>query len=236
MNTCSSSAPLIDVSQLSYQYGNVAVWEGVNFAVFSGEITYLVGANGSGKSTLLRCLSGQTKAREGSIHIDGQRFPSNDRSLLGRLFFVADVPTFYDDLTAEEHLEFILKAQGRSSQISYGLELLERFGLTRFKQQLPSSFSRGMRTKLALAIAFTLQTDILLLDEPFGPLDYDSRRLVCELIVKAASEDTSVFLSCHQEVSSLVPDRVLSIEDGSLVEFSYEELLAIWSCASDAPL
>lgn len=231
-----SPTTLMEVSGLSYRYGNVDVWEDISFTMLSGEIIYLMGANGSGKSTLMHCLSGQTKAREGSIYIEGQCFPSNDRSLLSRIFFVPDVPTFYDDLTAEEHLEFILKAQGRSNQIPYGLELLERFGLTRFKQQLPSSFSRGMRTKLALAIAFTLQTDILLLDEPFGPLDYDSRRLVCELIAKAASDDTAVFLSCHQEVSPLAPDRVLLIEDGDLTELSYEELLVRWSRTSDTRL
>lgn len=229
-------SPLIEVSHLSYRYGNAVVWEDVSFSLTAGEICYLVGANGSGKSTLLRCLAGQSKAYDGTIKIEGRPFPGTDRSLFSRIFFVADVPTFYDDLTAEEHLEFILKAQRRTDRLPQGLELLERFGIARFKAQLPSSYSRGMRTKLALAIAFSLQTDILLLDEPFGPLDYDSRKLVGELIGKATFKGTTVLLSCHHEIPDLIPQKILKIEDGKLQAITHKELLHSWASTLDESL
>ena len=127
-----------------------------------------------------------------------------------------DVPTFYDDLTAVEHLELVLAANRADGARPRAEGLLERFGLTGRETLPPSSYSRGMREKLALVLALALRPRVLLLDEPHGPLDREASLVLSEELVAAAHEGTAVLLSCHHDVPGLVPDLSLELADGEL--------------------
>lgn len=209
---------ILRVEDLSYQYGKLVVWEHLGFSLEAGSLTFLEGQNGSGKSTLLRCLAGLSYPKTGNIILLGEKFSGRNREQRAQLSFIADTPSFYDDMTADEHICFILQANHKSNEYTEAALLLEEFGIARFADQYPSSFSRGMREKLALVIAFTIKPRLYLFDEPYGPLDPQASKVLSEKIKERLSEGASVMLSCHHAIPDLVPDRVLVLDEGSLRE------------------
>ncbi|HIW77321.1 MULTISPECIES: ABC transporter ATP-binding protein [Gordonibacter] len=212
----SEKAPVLRAEGLACSYGAVEVFAGVSFALAAGEIAFLTGPNGAGKSTLLRCLAGWDVPREGQVELCGRRFNGADRALRSLVAFVPDVPAFYDDLTAGEHLRFVQRANHLAPEDDPAEELLERFGLARQRGLLPSSYSRGMRQKLALVLAFARQPRVMLLDEPYGPLDPEASLVLSALLDEARAAGTAVLISCHHEVPDLAPDVLMRLEEGRL--------------------
>ena len=208
----------LEVRNLCFGYGDVPVWEDVSFSLVPGQVAFLTGPNGVGKSTLFRCLAGWLEPDEGEVLLDGEPFTGRSRLVPGTLAFVPDVPSFYDDLTAAEHIELVLAANRAEMARPRAERLLERFGLTGHETLLPSAYSRGMREKLALALALMLRPRVLLLDEPHGPLDRDASLVLSEELAAVAGEGTAVLLSCHHDVPGLTPDVMLSLRDATLVQ------------------
>ena len=207
---------VLEVRDLGFGYGDVPVWEGVTFSLGPGQVAFLTGPNGAGKSTLFRCLAGWLAPDEGEVLLDGRPFTGRTRLSPGELAFVSDVPSFYDDLTAIEHVELVLAANRADDARPRAEGLLERFGLTGRERLLPSAYSRGMREKLALVLTLMLRPRVLLLDEPHGPLDREASLALSEELAAAAFEGTAVLLSCHHDVPGLVPDLSLELDDGAL--------------------
>ena len=233
MDTCGSGS-VFAAKGLTYRYGAFCVWEDIGLDLREGEIAFLVGANGSGKSTLLRCLAGWTAPEAGTVMLCGKPFPGFDRSQRARVFFVPDMPTFYDDLTAEEHLEFVLKANRKEDAHEDALRLLADFGLTKkHRGQLPSSYSRGMQEKLALVLALALRPDILLLDEPYGPLDFDASATLSKELQAATGRGASAIISCHHPILGLRPHKVFRLHDEGLDTEEAGALGWVWPSPSE---
>lgn len=211
-------APLLEARSLSFRYGSGApVFSDVSLALRPRDVVLLVGQNGAGKSSLLACLAGWAPPASGEVLVDGERLDGRTWRLRRRVAFVADVPAFYDDLTAREHLDFVLRANRLGSERRREAdELLERFGIARAADAYPSTFSRGMRQKLALALAFAVHPSVLIMDEPTGPLDPASRALLGELVRRAADEGASVLASCHHPLPGAEPTAVWELADGAL--------------------
>lgn len=194
---------------LSFSYARNPIWVDVSFSVAAGEIVFLVGRNGAGKSTLLKCLAGWLYPSSGEIRFayDGER---------GALAFVNDVPAFYDDLTAREHMLLFLRAGRMENRAEYAETLLDEFGLGHSADRYPSTFSRGMRLKLALSFALAVQPKLLLLDEPYGPLDAESSAILDREISRMVAAGSAAIVSCHAHSSGLSPCTTLVLEDGGL--------------------
>ncbi|MBM6776313.1 ABC transporter ATP-binding protein [Collinsella tanakaei] len=213
----STGVPALLARGIAFGYGRANIWEDVDFQLEPGSLTLLVGPNGAGKSTLLRCLAGWERLRAGAITICGAPLESATAAERARMAFVNDVPAFYDDITAFEHLELLGRANRWSdSRWDEADRLLERFGIARFCDQYPQSFSRGMREKLACTLALACRPDLLLLDEPTGPLDPASADILEQELGRAADRGCAVLLSCHHRLERLKPDRVLVLRDGTL--------------------
>lgn len=208
---------VLRVEDLAYRYGKTEVFARASFALRAGEVAFLTGSNGAGKSTLLRCLAGWDAPSAGHVEVCGKCFDGSDRAQRGQVAFVPDVPSFYDDLTAGEHIRFVRQANRLRAADDPSDELMMRFGLDAHRDQLPSSYSRGMRQKLALVLAFARKPRLLLLDEPYGPLDPDAAVVLSELVDEARSAGAAVLASCHHEVPVLRPDALLHLDDGRLV-------------------
>lgn len=211
-----SASLALEARDLVFSYGGFDVLQGVSFSLKAGELAFLTGENGSGKSTLLRCLAGWADPTEGAVLLEGAPFDTSDRCQRRKVAFVPDSPAFYDDLTADEHLAFVRQANRIDAGDDLSGALMERIGLAGYGGRLPSAYSRGMRMKLALVMAFAAKPSLLLLDEPHGPLDPDAAAVLGEMVQDALDAGTAVLISCHHDVPGLQPDKVLRLEAGSL--------------------
>lgn len=207
--------PVLSVSGLACRIRGFDVFSDVTFELESGQVAFLVGPNGSGKSTLLRCLTGRVVPSAGLIELNGVPFDSSDQSQRAQIAFVPDVPVFYDDLTADEHLRFIRQANRITPDADRSDEWMRVFDLVRFRDAYPSAYSRGMRQKLACVIALASRPALLLMDEPYGPLDRCAARLLSEQIEQARDEGAAVIVSLHQEAPLLRSDMVLHLSEDS---------------------
>ncbi len=209
---------LLQVKELSHTYDKFQVLEPMSFELQAGEIAALYGANGSGKTTLLMCLGGLLRPTNGEVLINGNSLYSDERAVRRDLAFVPDVPRFYMELTAWEHLLFIASAH----EAMQGFEararaLLEEFGLWEARNLHPHHFSRGMSLKLGLALALIRPFKVLLLDEPTSALDSGSTQGLIERLLDLRSSRAAILLSTHNnEHASKLADHLYHLENGQL--------------------
>lgn len=216
MNTTPNISTALVANELSFFYHKTEVFSDVSLELTPGQMAVLVGRNGSGKTTLMRCLAGWAPCTTGTLTLCGEPFDGSNQKQRGKLFFVNDAPSFYDDLTAEEHLNFILALNQKKNLMPLAFEHLNTFELYAKRKQFPSSYSRGMRLKLALVIALTLRPPLILLDEPFGPLDTEASALLCRELKRATEQGSAVLLSIHHYVEGLNPHKAWRLENGTL--------------------
>lgn len=207
----------LQVAGVRYSYATQPVLAGVSFRLYGGEIAALIGRNGAGKSTLLRCIGGWTRPDAGRIVVDTVALLEREREARRVVTLVPDTPAFYDDLTAWEHLRFIAQAHRIAGWQPAADTLLERFGLANSRDATPQTFSRGMRYKLALCLALLTEPRLLLLDEPFGPLDPVSAEALWDILAETAEGGAAILLSSHQLPADALPDRYLVLEQGELL-------------------
>ncbi|WP_419060688.1 ABC transporter ATP-binding protein [Enteroscipio rubneri] len=202
---------MLTVEDLSYSYGSTNVFSGTSFEIFPGEIAFLVGENGSGKSTLLRCLAGWARPADGVVLLDGKSFDPSDRAMRGDVAFVPDTPVFYDDMTANEHLAFVRQANRAPREEDPSPRLMHILGLSAYGDRIPATYSRGMKLKLAVVLALASRPKVLLLDEPYGPLDPSARGVLSALLKEYLDGGMAAVVSCHHEVPGIDPDLILGM-------------------------
>ncbi|NEP15366.1 MAG: ABC transporter ATP-binding protein [Leptolyngbya sp. SIO4C1] len=190
----------LEVSQLSKEFttatGPLLALNDINLHVETGEFVCAVGASGSGKSTLLRLIAGLDFPTEGQISVDGQPVtgPGADRGMVFQSY------TLYPWMSVQHNVEFGLKLQGvgrqaRREQASYFLDMV---GLANFAQALPKQLSGGMQQRVAIARALANQPKILLLDEPFGALDVQTKETLQQFLLELWQRTgTSILMITH---------------------------------------
>lgn len=226
--------PILKVENLSYQYGAYQVLTDLSFELDEGVIAALIGRNGAGKSTLLRCLAGWTVAEDGEITVAGFNLRRSERDVRRQIIFVPDTPDFYDELTAWEHLQFVAQLHRVESWQERSLELLEEFQLDDHRTAFPFTFSRGMRYKLALCMALLIRPSLLLLDEPFGPLDALSAQHLWQHLLDYRSEQRSVLFSSHVMPDDGSPDLFLLLRDHQITPVDPAQVTGILQLLNDA--
>ena len=156
--------------------GQFIALDNINLHVQTGQLVCIVGASGSGKTTLLRLLAGLETPTSGEIVVDGIPVfgPGADRGMVFQSY------TLYPWMTVAANIGFGLKLQGmplveREERVAYFLDVV---GLTRFAKSLPKELSGGMKQRVAIARALANQPKILLMDEPFGALDAQTKEVM----------------------------------------------------------
>jgi ABC-2 type transport system ATP-binding protein len=206
---------VLEAQDLTASYADYTALQGVTCRVDAGRTVALVGPNGAGKSTFLRLAAGLLDPSAGSVTIDGHTAGSLEARAL--LSYLPDTPALYDDLSLNEHLEYVARLHGVDEWHDRAAELLDRLGLASRGDDPPGGFSRGMRQKASVALAFVRPFRVLLADEPFDGLDPPSREALDGLVAEAAAGGAAVVLATHRIEVVEQADACLAIEDGRLV-------------------
>lgn len=208
----------LQAKELSRSYGKFQALLPTDMILYPSEITVLFGPNGAGKTTLLLCLSGLLRPTDGVITIDGHDLYEEEREAKRHLAFVPDVPRFYTELTAWEHLYFIAQAHEVGTNFSQKAEtLLREFGLWDARDLYPHNYSRGMRLKLGILIALIRPFKVLLLDEPTSALDVESVSVLVKRLKELRQGGASILLSSHDpNIAGDLADHALRIQNGRL--------------------
>jgi ABC-2 type transport system ATP-binding protein len=211
-------SPPLYAQDISRSYGKFQALAPVDLTIHEGEIVVLTGPNGAGKTTLLHCLTGLLRPTTGRVSIAGYDLYAEERQAKRHLAFVPDVPRFYPELTAWEHLQFIALAQYADKGFPERTEkLLRQFGLWEARDMYPHNYSRGMRLKLGLLMALIRPFNALLLDEPTSALDSESTSLLLALLDSLRSQGVGILFSTHNpDIAHGLADRQLKMHSGQL--------------------
>ena len=209
------NAPAVVTRELAKDYGGATALASLDLVVPTGQRIALVGHNGSGKTTLIRLLTGMLDPSGGDAEITGH--PVGSIEARAALAYLADQPVFYDDLSVWEHLEYIARLHGSTDWQPRATELLEVVGLTARRDDLPATFSRGLRQKAAICLAFVRPFEVMLVDEPFVGLDRDGRAALLELFRQAHRDGATLVVATHELQTVTESDRLVALRDGSVV-------------------
>ncbi|MDQ3679222.1 MAG: ABC transporter ATP-binding protein [Actinomycetota bacterium] len=191
---------------MTKSFGDLEVLAGVHLWVRPGEVLALLGPSGCGKSTLLRVLAGFEEADGGAVELGGEavRGPSPDRGM------VAQAGTLFPWLSLRKNLGYGPRQAGRRDVSEVVDDLVRATGLSGFDQALPRELSGGMRQRAAIAQVLANRPPVLLLDEPFGSLDAQTRLGMHEWFRRLLGErPTTVVLVTHDvDEALLLGDRL----------------------------
>jgi len=207
----------IDTDQLRKVFGDYAAVKGLTLQVMQGEVFGFLGPNGAGKTTSMKMLLGLIEPTSGSARLLGQLIGSRD--VMSQVGFLPEHFRFQEWLTAGEFL--LLNGQllkmSREDLKQRMDELLERVGLSDFRDKQLRTFSKGMLQRIGLAQALLNRPALVFLDEPTSGLDPVGRRLVRDVIHEVRAQGTSVFLNSHllSEIE-VTCDRVAFIRHGEV--------------------
>lgn len=187
----------IAVQGLGKRYGPSVALRSVDLTVANGDRLVIFGPNGSGKTTLLRILSGLTRQSKGTVTVGGMDFQHNGSTLRQKMGVVAHHPYLYEDLSAEENLQFYGRMFGLAEPDKRATELLAQVGLTTRRRDKVRTFSRGMQQRLALARALLHDPDLLIMDEPDTGLDQEASHLMDGLLQRTSGTPRTVIMATH---------------------------------------
>jgi ABC-2 type transport system ATP-binding protein len=211
---------LIKVADLKKNYGHLEALKGISFEVDQGSIFGFIGKNGAGKTTTMNILTGLMKFDTGKVFIKDVDFLKNKSKLLKSIGYLPEFPVFYDYMSGYEYLNFIGEITGQEiKNLNQNiLELLNKVNLKKQSKRRISGYSRGMKQRLALAVAMMNNPEILFLDEPASALDPEGRMEMLELIENLRDQNITIFLSTHiLNDAERVCDKICIIDDGRII-------------------
>ena len=186
----------------------------LSLEVPAGQIVSVLGASGCGKSTLLSLIAGFDRPTQGEITLDGVSVvgkPSPDRCL------VFQSPALFEWLTVLQNVTYGLKRQGvsRQDRRAQAMDMLARVGLSGFERQYPHELSGGMQQRVGIARAYCNEPLVMLLDEPFGHLDAQTRYLMQDELTRIwqAEKRTVIFVTNNIEEAVYLADRILVLRN-----------------------
>lgn len=193
--------------------GALPVVEDVSFSVRDGEFVSLVGPSGCGKTTMLNIVAGFLRPTSGSVTLDGAPIagPGPDRGVIFQEYGV------FPWLTVERNIEFGLSLNANQRSKQDRAEICERYmklmGLHEFRRAYPKTLSGGMRQRLALARAYAVAPQFLLMDEPFGALDSQTRTAMQDLLLEVLQQEgkTAMLITHSVEEAIYLSSRVIVV-------------------------
>jgi ABC-2 type transport system ATP-binding protein len=191
--------PAIELTSLRKSYGRNVAIDDLSLSVRSGTLFGLLGPNGSGKSTTMGCLTGLLEPAAGEVRILGEEFRGSNMALKRRIGVMPETLGLFDSLNAQEFLVFQARMFGLGEEtIRWRVEsLLQALELADTGKKRLSSFSAGMRKRIAFAAAVIHGPELLFLDEPFESIDPAGVALMKEWLRRFTTQGRTVFLTTH---------------------------------------
>ena len=210
----------VELKNVTKRYNELVAVNNLSLTIEQGEIFGLLGPNGSGKSTTLKMLLGLVQPEDGSVQVlglDARKNPVEIKKLVG---YAPESPRLYEFLTGIEFLDFIgdiygMRTEEKRSRINEYLKALQLEGR---EGDVISSYSEGMKQKIALISAFMHKPKLLILDEPLNALDPRSARIIKDFLQKLKLQGITTLMSTHiLEIAQAVCDRIGIMYQGKLL-------------------
>lgn len=213
---------MIEIKNVSKSYdGKVKALNDISFKIDNGEIFAFIGHNGAGKTTMIKSLVGILDFDNGDILINGKSIKKEPIECKREMAYVPDNPDLYENMTGLDFINFIcdiydVSLEDRKVNIEKYSKMFEMDG--KLGSDI-SSFSHGMKQKVALIAALSHNPDVLIMDEPFVGLDPKAVFDMKEVMHKMAKEGKTIFFSTHiLDVAEKLCDRVAIIKKGEIVK------------------
>jgi ribosome-dependent ATPase len=211
---------VIVARDLTCRFGDFTAVDHVSFDIERGEIFGFVGSNGCGKTTTMKMLTGLLPASEGTASLLGRPMDARDMAARERVGYMSQGFSLYTELTVRQNLDlharlfYLPSAEGRRRVE----QLLKRFGLGDYVDQLASDLPLGIRQRLSLAVAIVHRPDLLILDEPTSGVDPLARDAFWELLIDLSrNQGVTIFVSTHFMNEAARCDRISLMDAGRVL-------------------
>lgn len=213
---------MLEIYALTKKFGDKVAVDSLSLTVQDGQICAFIGHNGAGKTSTLKCIAGILDFEQGEILVDKIDIQKDPMAAKKQLAYIPDNPDLYDHLKGNDYLNFIadvflLTKEQRKAKIE---EYAKRLGIYNDLNSPISSYSHGMKQKLALVSGLIHSPKVLLLDEPFVGLDPISSHEFKNIMQELANNGTTIFYSTHVlDVAEKICSHVAIIKEGRLIKF-----------------
>ena len=212
---------MLTIEHLTKTYGDKRAVDDLSLHIAPGEIYGFIGHNGAGKTTTIKSCCGILGFDSGEITIGGVSMKENPLVCKSKLAYIPDNPDLYDFMTGIQYLNFVadvfgVPADERQKKIR---ELADAFEITDALAEAVSSYSHGMKQKLAIISALIHSPKLIIMDEPFVGLDPKASHLLKQLMRKICDDGGAIFFSTHVlEVAEKLCDKIAIIKNGKLIQ------------------
>ncbi|MBI2068393.1 MAG: ABC transporter ATP-binding protein [Deltaproteobacteria bacterium] len=208
---------MIVATSITKKFGPFTALKEISFRIEAGEVVGLLGPNGAGKTTTMRILTGFMPPTSGEVTIKGINLLENPIEAKKRIGYLPETPPLYPELTVEESLRFIAELHRLQSPEKKIAETLAKTGIQDVRHRLVQHLSKGYRQRVGIAQAILHEPDVLILDEPTIGLDPKQIIEIRELIKNLRGRQAIIFSSHILQEVSAVCDRVIILNQGSIV-------------------
>ncbi|MCX6811514.1 MAG: ATP-binding cassette domain-containing protein [Candidatus Berkelbacteria bacterium] len=219
---------VIEVKNLTKNFGKFCAVCEVNFSVKKGEILGLLGPNGAGKSTIIRILTTLTRPTKGRAKVANLDIEKKSDEVRKHIGLVAEKIILYNHLTADENLQFFGHLNGLSSETikERSDRWLKRLSMEEWRDHQSGTYSTGMKQRINIARALLTEPEILFLDEPTLGLDPQTTWLIRDFIRELNKKGTAMILTTHDmHEAEILSDRVAIVDHGKIVALDTVENL-----------
>ena len=189
---------MLEAKQLTKKFGSLTALDRLDLTVETGEIVCLLGANGAGKTTTINLFLGFLEPTSGAAFVKGLNVAEAPLETKKHLAYIPEQVALYPQLTGFENLDYFLRLSGIRLSKSQLISILKEAGLAETASgRRASSYSKGMRQKVGIAIALAKKAKILLLDEPLSGLDPSAANALCSSLQHLRDEGRAVLMATH---------------------------------------
>ena len=211
---------MLEIKNVTKKYNNKVANDNINLVIKDGEIFGFIGPNGAGKSTLIKSIVGLNNFDSGEIVFNNMTMKNNEMEFKKALAYIPDNPDLYEHLSGIKYLNFICDVFGvdKNKRVEEIESYATRFGIKDNLNDLISSYSHGMKQKLAVIASLTHHPHLLVMDEPFVGLDPIASHTLKTIMQEFVSEGNIIFFSSHVlEVVEKLCEHVAIINNGKIV-------------------